>query len=796
MRVNTILVFLFVVSNLAIGQKRATIGKKNDNKEIHIVTGHVKDISNGEGLVGATIYVPSLSKGVNTELDGSYSIELKKGEYAITYSMVGFEEQKYIIEVIGDGKLNVKLIESSLQLDEIRITSESPDQNIKNTDIGKQVLTIQSIQELPAFVGEVDIIKSLTLLPGVSTVGEASSGFHVRGGSSAQNLILLGGATLYNPSHLFGFFSSFNADVISDVTLYKGGIPAKYGGRGSSVLDIKYKNGDLNNWKGKGSIGLISTKATLEGPIIENKMSLVIGGRVSYSDWILKSVKDPDVKNSSASFYDLNGRLSYIINDKNKVAYSYYRSGDDFSFASDTSLYWSNSNHVLEWNHSNGDKLSYQLQAVKNRYEYSIFDHGSINQFDLDSHIENYSLSFNSDIKIYGNNFFSFGGQSQLLEINPGEFRINSPESTLNDKTLQLERSLESAIFADYKWEINDNISLSAGLRYSMFDYLGERVVYDYELYVPKSDDTILDSLFYGDNDPIVSYNGYEPRVSLRWSLNNSTSIKAGYNKVYQYIHLISNTSTIAPTDIWKLSDTYLKPEIVSQYSIGLFKNFKNNSIETSVEAYYKETDNLVEYKGGAQLILKDNLETELLNGIGKAYGLELYLRKKTGKVTGWVSYTYSRSLVQVEGAYDVEQINNGDWYSSNFDKPHDFTAVMVYKINRNWSMSSNFTFSTGRPTTYPTDKFNYSGHVLGYFENRNETRVPNYHRLDFSITYKSPSRRKVFGGDWILSIYNVYGRKNAFSVFFRDKEGSPPQPYKLSVLGIPFPSLTYNFKF
>ena len=789
-----LVLFGFLIESHA--QKKVTIGKNINSSSFATISGTIRDFETGERLIGVAVYVPDISKGVVSDENGEFELRITKGQQLIQVSMIGYTIAFYQVTLLGDGKLKVQLKENSTLLDEISITNKAPDQNIRATDIGKQYMTAKAIYELPTFVGEVDILKSITLLPGVSTVGEASSGFNVRGGSTSQNLILLGGATLYNPSHLFGFFSAFNAGVVNGVTLYKGGIPAKYGGRGSSVLDIEYKNGNSQNWGGNASIGTISANVVAEGPIIKDKLSIIVAGRASYADWMLTKVNDPDVRNSSGSYYDVNGRLSYVINEKNKLTYTYYLSGDDFSFASDTSLFWSNQNHVLDWIYSKGDKLSYQLSLVKSRYDYSILNNSAVNQFNLDSRIDNLGLNFSTDFVLFKDNYLNAGFQSTYIEINPGTLVSNSSSSVINNKQVESEKALESGAFLDFNYEVSNSISLSAGVRYNLYYYLGSKTVYDYEPYIPRTVESITDSTYYAKNESIINYNGFEPRFTLRWSLSNSSSIKASYNKMYQYIHLISNTSAIAPTDIWKLSDTFLKPEIVTQYSLGYFKNFIENTLETSAEIYYKETDNVVEYKDGAQLILNDNIETSLLNGIGKSYGLELFLKKKTGTLTGWLSYTYSRSLVQVVGAYDEEQINDGKWYSSNYDKPHDFTVVMMYKINQNWSIAGNFTYSTGRPVTYPAGKIRLEGFIFSYFNERNGLRVPDYHRLDFSITYKMPSRRKIWGGEWKFSIYNVYGRKNAFSVFFRDVQGAPPQPYKLAVLGIPFPSLSYSFKF
>lgn len=796
---NVILVAILIIISLADlnAQKRVSVGKTGIDRSKKVkLSGVIKDFSTGETLIGSTVFIESEGIGVGTSLEGSYEIELLPNDYIIKYSMIGYESIEFYVSLYGPGKHNVRLYPSATQLDEIQVTGQSPDHNVKSNDIGKQVLSIESIQELPSFIGEVDVLKSLTLLPGVSTVGEASSGFNIRGGSTDQNLILLGGAPLFNPSHLFGFFSAFNADAISNVSLYKSGTPAKFGGRGSSVLDIRYKDGDQNNWKGKVSLGTISAKALLEGPIIKNKLLLLVSGRTSYSDWILKAVNDPTVSNSSAYFYDTNARLNYIVNDKNKISYTFYLSGDRFQFSSDTTLSWSNQNHILDWNYSNGEKLSSQVSFISANYENLIDNKTSFDPFELSSSVRNTSAKVDMDYELAKDYLLNFGLQSTLTQINPGDFDSIGEDNSIDSKEVESEKALESSVYADLNLNLREKLGVTVGARYNYYIFLGSKTVNQYEPYIPKSEETIVSSTSYASNELIEDYYGFEPRVTLRYSLSSSASIKAAYNKMYQYIHLISNTSAIAPTDIWKLSDSNQKPQEVIQYSLGYFKNFNDNKIEASLETYYKQSDNLVEYKDGAQLILNEQIETELLTGIGRAYGVELYVKKKTGDLTGWLSYTYSRSLMRVEGAYDVEQINGGDWYSSNFDKPHNLTLVSIYNINPKWSISGNFTYSTGRPVTYPSAKLFLEGIDFAYFDERNGARVPDYHRLDFSIAYKSSNHKKLLGGEWKFSVYNVYGRKNAFSVFFQDAEGAPPQPYKLSVLGVPFPSLTYSFKF
>jgi hypothetical protein len=789
----SITVFLSFIIFTAHAQVKV-IGTSSSSKTAQ-VSGTVLD-SNGETTAGATVFITSLKRGTSVEADGSFSLSVPVGIYEISVSLMGFKTQTIKVNVLGSGTINIVLDDDQMQLNEVVISNTRPEENVKSTDMGKSVLSIEALESMPSFVGEIDIIKSLTLLPGVSTIGEASSGFNVRGGSTSQNLILLGGATLYNPSHLFGFFTAFNSDLVQNVTLYKGGIPAKYGGRASSILDVKYRGAASKEWEGKATLGLISAKVAVEGPVIKDKLFVLLGGRSSYSDWMLGAIRDPDINNSSASFYDVNAIVNYRINNRNNFYYSFYTSNDKFGLSTDVDIAWKNMNHVLDWHYNAGDRFTYTLSLINDQYRYTIADNNAFSEFDLNSGIHSNTIRFNTDIKLFRENFINTGFETSLKTINPGELKPNGGSSLVNSTTIEKENALESAFFLESTMVLHKNLSITAGARYNMYTYLGNKRVYSYEEYVPKTEESITDSAFYKKNDAIINFAGIEPRFSLRWSLNSSSSIKIGFNRMYQYLHLISNTSTIAPTDLWKLSDNFVAPQIVDQYSLGFFKNFRNNSYESSIEVYYKDIDNIVEYKDGAELMLNPHIETELLTGIGRAYGIELHIKKKLGKMTGWLGYTYSRSLVRVEGAYKETTINRGEWYSSNFDKPHDFTAVMMYKINAKWSISSNFTLSTGRPVTYPSGKFNYEGQLYAYFNDRNSFRVPSYHRLDFSATFKSTSKIKILNGDWSFSIYNVYGRKNAFSVFFDDVDGAPPQAYKLSVLGIPFPSVSYSFKF
>ncbi len=789
-------VFLFLVFSVTLSAQK-TIGTSGSGNGPHKVSITVSDIDNRELLIGANVIVKETGKGDTSDENGTVNLSLNTGSYTLFVTYLGYIEESVEISVLGSGSLSVKLSQDATTLDEVVISSESADQNVRNTDVGKQVMSIATIEALPPFVGEADILKSITLLPGVSTVGEASAGFNVRGSNSDQNLILLGGAPLYNPSHLFGFFSAFNTDLIQDISIYKGGIPANYGGRASSIVDLRYKRGSQDKWTGKASLGLVSAKVSAGGPIMSEKLTLMVAGRKSYSNWILGAVNDPQVANSSADFYDGNVILDYDISDDLSVRYAFYRSRDDFSLASDTSFNWSNQNQTLSISKAFGEKLRMELSAVDANYNYNIEDDGAFSSFSLGSKIKDRGLNFGTKYSFSESNEVSFGAQTKFITIDPGDLVATNEESPIVPFSVRTEKAQESGVYFQHDFEIGDWLGLSYGVRYSDFRFIGPNSVPIYDPLLPRSEENILSFQDYGDGEVVQTYNGIEPRASLRLSLSESFSFKAGYNKMFQYIHLISNTSTIAPTDTWKLSDSYLKPQEVSQYSAGLFKNFSNNTFETSVEVFYKDLNNILDYKDGATLLLNNNLEAELLNGQGRAYGLELYVEKKKGDFTGWVSYTYSRSERRVLGSFPEEIINDGNWYPANYDKPHTVSVVGDYKLGKRTKLSSIFTYSTGRPTTYPEAKFNYqNGSNIAYYDDRNGFRVPAYHRLDLSLTFGWDNDNRWLAGDWVLSVYNLYGRKNTFSVFFDDVTGAPPQAFRLSILGIAFPSLSYNIDF
>ncbi|SDD62216.1 Outer membrane receptor proteins, mostly Fe transport [Algoriphagus faecimaris] len=791
------LIFLVQLASAQDLPKRQVIGRDVGQLKNIRITGRIIDQITGEALVGATVTIPELNQVKVTDPNGGFELMLERAEYNLEFRYVGYETIFYPITSVGDGRISIQMIQEDFQLDDVVIFGRDPEKNIRSTDMGAITLSMNSMKELPPFLGEVDIIRSMATLPGVSQVGEAAAGINVRGGGADQNLIQYAGAPIYNPTHLFGLFTSFNPDVVNDVTLYKSVIPTRFGGRGSSILDILPKTGALDRWGGDLMVSNISGKVGVNGPLVKDKISLRGGFRGSYINWFLNSLSNPDLANSQANFYDGNLVISAPISEKNEFTYSFYTSYDDFAFASDTTISWQNNSHSFQWKSKLNEKLSLEALGYYTQYDYSIFNRSGISDFDLNSGIEDYGGKLFVQYQLSPTNKITLGGDTKRLEIQPGELiPFDSQESGILPKKVQNEFGVESGVHFQHEFEIGEKFGMSYGLRYDMYSFLGPRNVRQYEANQPKSDGTAVSEVSYGEGEKIIDYTGLGPRGSIRYSLSKYSSIKVGYNKMYQFIHLISNTATIAPTDFWKLSDEFLEPQSVDQYSLGFYQNFKGNIFETSIEVYYKDIQNVVEYKDGANLIVQNHLETELVPAQGRAYGVELYAKKNLGRLTGWISYTYSRSLRRVITAFEEEIINDGDWFSSNFDKPHDITVIGNYKISTNTSVSATFGYSTGRPVTFPQAKFDYLGNSLAYFSRRNEQRLPDFHRLDLSVNFKFRGESKFADGEWTFSVLNVYGRRNPFSLFFVDEAGAPPQANRLAVLGVPLPSLSYSIAF
>ena len=796
-----LLIFFILLGPWALAQqtnaplKREVVGRDVGQLKGIRISGRIIDTITGEALVGATVTVPELDVTRITDANGNFELVLDRAEYNLVFRYVGYETIEYPITAVGDGRISMKMIQEDFQLDDVVIYGSDPDKNIRSTDMGAVTINMNTMRELPPFMGEIDIVRSLATLPGVSQVGEASAGLNVRGGGVDQNLIQFGGAPIYNPSHMFGLFTAFNADVVNDVTLYKAVVPARFGGRSSAILDILPKAGGVDRWGGDVMLSNYSGKISLNGPLVKDKVSILGGFRISYINWLLQSMSNPTLRNSNANFYDGNLIINAPLSDKNEFTYSYYTSYDDFAFASDTTISWKNDAHSFQWKSQLSEKLSLEALGYYSLYNYGIFNSSGINDFTINSDIKDLGGKLYFGYNFSPTNKIVVGGAYKQLEIQPGELVPTGNEDILPRK-VQDEYGKEMSAHFQHEFELGQKIGVSYGLRYDLYQYFGPRTVRQYAENQPISDGSAISETQYGDGEEIQSYDGLGPRASLRYSFNKSTSVKAGYNKMYQFIHLISNTATIAPSDVWKLSDNFLGPQIADQYSLGFYKNFRGNIFETSAEIYYKDLQNVIEYKDGANLILQNHIETELIPAEGKSYGLELYVKKNLGRLTGWVSYTYSRSLRRVITPFEEENINDGKWYASNFDKPHDLTLIGNYKVSTNTSVSATFGYSTGRPVTLPEAKFDYSGNSLAYFDSRNQDRLPDYHRLDLAINFKLKGNGKFFDGNWTFSVLNIYGRKNPFSVYFDDVAGSPPQSFRLAILGVPLPSLSYAIKF
>lgn len=773
-----------------------THANRERKREITI-SGKVMNAATKEPILGASIYLEELERGIRTDFEGNFLMRIAPGAYNIVVSGLGFDTEQDRLTLPYDGNLKINLFEKSVQLKEAVVTASAADQQVSNVASGQEKLNITTIEKMPAFLGEVDVIRSITMLPGITTTGEGSGGFQVRGGSADQNLILLDGIPIFQTSHLFGFFSAFHPDLVQEATVYKGSMPAAYGGRVSSILDVRTRAGNQENLKIHGGLGVVSSRLAVEGPLPGKKTTFSAGGRASYSDWILRRVNDVQVRNSRASFYDGQGKIRHRFSDADQLTLTGYLSGDSFKFAADTLYQYESKAASVNWNHFFNNQSHLEVNTFFSQYTSITSGGGEQNAFSLNSDINLYGTQLDFTLPAGSNHEWRAGVSSMLYLVNPGVLEPDHVQSEIQRMQIQQERGVESALFVADRLEISPRLSLDLGLRYSMFHALGPSEVYTYRPDAPKSRYGITDTLRYAKNELITHYKGLEPRFAMRYMLDFYQSVKFSYNRTRQYIHLISNTASITPIDIWKLSNQYVRPQFGDQWNVGYFRNARDGRYEFSAEVYYKSLGQLLEYQDGARLLLNPVLEADLLNARGKAYGAEFMMEKKEGKLTGWLSYTYSRSFRQTLSDWSIEQVNQGNYYPANFDKPHDLTAIGNYQLNRRWSLSANFTYSTGRPTTFADGRYRYDGVLIPDYSARNMHRIPDYHRLDLSITLdESLKKDKKWAVSWVLSVYNVYGRKNAYAVYFKSTERELPGAYKLSILGVPFPSLTYNFRF
>jgi hypothetical protein len=760
-----------------------------------ILTGYIRNKDTQEPVPGVTVFIQKVSVGTVSNEYGYYTLTLPRGIHYLQFSFIGMREKAINLNLYGNGELNVDMNSVLIPLKET-IVSAQKSVTLQRFEVGAEKINIASFKLLPTSMGESDIIKSVLLIPGVQTVGEGSAGFNVRGGSTDQNLILLYGAPIYNSSHFFGFFSAVNSDIIKDVTLYKGGIPSRYGGRISSVLDIGSREGNRKEFAGNAGISPITTHVSFEGPIIKDTLTYILTARTTYSNWIFGLINYPALHNSRASFYDLNGKITYDINKNNKIDLSAYMSHDAFRFNSDTTYAYNNNIVALKWRHFFNSRFFSSFSINNSFYDYNISSQYLTTEAFILSHRLN-STGLKADFNWFlGRNEINFGMDLTRYSVIPGSYQPYNDSSLVVPHTLQKERAWEGALYIDDKFLLTDFLSVNAGIRMSSFFTFGPQTVMVYDPAYSKSISTITDTLNYKPWRIVNKYGGPEFRVSLNFRISEKNSFKINYNRTRQYLHLLSNSTSISPTDTWKLSDSYIKPQIGDQVAVGFYEMLFKNNFEASAELYYKEIRNMVDFKGGTDFIMDEHIEKDIVNVKGKAYGLELVLKKTEGKIRYSVGYTYSRTFIRSLSSFSEEIINAGKWFPANFDKPNDLVVTFNYIFSRRFSISSNYTWSTGRPITYPVATYHMYDDVLVHYSDRNKYRIPDYSRLDLSFQVNGNLRsHKLARPTWTFSVFNLLGRQNVYSIYFK-KVGDVYTGYKLSVFGQAIPSITFSFDF
>jgi hypothetical protein len=773
------------------------IGKENKNRsqKTYTLSGTIYNATNGGGVPELAIVVKGINIGTVTDKNGAYTIELPAGINLIETNSLGFEKVQKRIIIYNNGRYDLTLSEAYEGLEEV-VVEANVDRNVEEVVAGKTQINVKDIRNIPLVLGERDIFKVAATLPGISSAGEGASGYNVRGGKTDQNLVLLDDGIIYNPTHFFGIFSAINPFTSDQVDIYKGNIPAKFGGRLSSVFDIETKDANVEKLSGEASIGPVTANLVLEVPLVEDKASILVGGRATYSDWILRSLDSEELNKSKASFYDFIAKYNHRFDENNDLKVTGYYSKDAFSITSDSIYGYSNRLATVNWGHKFNDASRGELIFTNSQYKFNIdFDGQTNTDFELGYVINESELKLN--LKHFRKaHSIDYGFSSKIYNIAPGFIDPKNSESIVESLTIPDERALESALYISDMYKVSDALTVNAGVRFSMFNALGASAQRIYEEGLPKSEATLIATQEFSQNEVIETYVAPEFRVSARYFIKPDFSIKGSLNSNYQYIHTISNNTTVSPIDTWKLSDSNIRPQRAVQYFIGLFKNFDENSLELSLEGYYKDMENILDYKVGAQLLLNESIEQEVLQGDGKAYGIEVLLKKAKGRLNGWVGYTYSRSFVRLNGDFPEETVNNGDFFPSNYDKPHDFSAVTNYKLTRRYSLSANFVYQTGRPVTIPVGNFVVNGSEFVFYSDRNSFRIPDYYRLDISVNIEGNHKIKKFAHSfWNISIYNVLGRNNPFSVFFVTDDGEI-KAYQSSIFSIPIPTITYNFRF
>ncbi|MDA9563851.1 TonB-dependent receptor [Flavobacteriales bacterium] len=753
----------------------------------HTISGYVKDAESGESLIGVTVYVEELKVGTVTNVYGFYSLTIPQGSYNVKYSFIGFQPVSEQFELTQDFKKDIELGTNSEVLKEVVIEAEAADENVRSAEMSSVKMNMAEIKKLPVLFGEVDVLKTITLMPGVQSAGEGNTGFYVRGGGPDQNLILLDEAPVYNASHLLGFFSVFNADAIKDIELMKGGIPAEYGGRLSSVLDIKMNEGNQRKTTVKGGLGLIASRLTVESPFFgatKDKASFIVSGRRTYADLFLKAAPDTSLRDTKLFFYDLSAKVNYKINDNNRIFLSGYFGRDVFSFGDSFGFNWGNTTGTLRWNHLFNDKLFMNSSFIYSDYVYNFdVNFGEVG-FGLQSGIRDFNLK--TDLQFFPNtsNNIKFGGNIIHHTFIPGEFKSDAIDS--EDFAITEKKAFEFSVYAANEHKITDRISANYGLRWNSFSVVGPGEEYIYE----EDGETIQDTVTYEQFEFAKTYQGFEPRASINYVLGDKSSIKASYNRMRQNVHLLSPSTAGTPIDLWLPSTSIIAPEIADQVALGYFRNFKKNRYETSVEVYYKDMQNQIDYKPGTNILLNPTVESELLFGRGWSYGAEFLIRKKKGNFTGWIGYT----LAKTERQFD--DIDKGEVFPSRYDRTHDISIVASYTFSERLSVAATWVYNTGNAVTFPAGKYEFEGETINFYTERNGYRMPDYHRGDISVTLDSKKREK-FNSSWNLSIYNIYNRMNAYSISFGSSDVDPArtEATQLSLFGM-VPAITWNFEF
>lgn len=760
-------------------------------------SGLLVDIESKEPIAGATLVVRGTGQGVASASDGHFALTLAAGNYNIDVQYIGYESLAITLGLFANGDCRLEMSPAVFNLAEVTIRAKADESNVRSIQAGVENLSVKAIRQLPSLLGEADIIKSLETLAGVSSVGEGSAGINVRGGNIDQNLMVQDGAPIFNSAHALGFFSAFNTDVVESVSLYKGSIPAQFGGRVSSVVDVQLRNGDFQHWQCAGGIGLAYGRLKVEGPILRDKLSVIAGGRLSYSDWMLALVRQPEIRRSAVNFHDFTIKISQRINKKHFLSLSAFQSGDFFNYANDFGYAWKSRNANATWNYLVSDQFSVSLKAIAGNYSGELFEPQGDDAFRLNNGLTHYTAKASLFYQPANKVQYYAGAEWTHYRMSPEKLEPYNDNSVIEPRTLQKDRGEEWALYIGSEFGLGPRWALSAGLRYAGYRHLGPGVIYTYDPLLPRLPENATDTISYASGQPIGAYWAPEPRVSVKYQLDANRSFKFSYNRLRQYLHLISNTAAATPVDLWQLSTQHIGPQSAHTFSMGYFQNIQQTLWQLSFEVYYKKLEGLVTYKELPQLLLNEQIETSLLQADGKAYGFETSIRKTSGKWNGQLSYTFSRSLLRTDSPFPFENINEARWFSANFDQPHQLSLVLRRQLSPIHALTLNFTFRSGRPFTIPSSNYSVGGVVVTHYSPRNESRIPAYHRLDLSFSSdKTQLKEKGYRSSWALSFYNVYARRNAFSVYYQRSANNQQKAYRLSLIGTILPAFSYNFVF